>query len=242
MIRSLFLLVALVLFSATISFAQESTTLEYGEIGEGEITDREYEVPFTFTGDKGDIIVIELKPVDPFGDLSSPQILLLDSEDDIVADNSDAFNIGISILATELPDDGTYTVIATRADGRAGESVGEFTIQIILPEILTVGTPLSGEIDNESTVYYTVINNDEELLLTYVKEDGDFSPEVSINRINDDNTLTAVVTLAGDELTAGALNIPQDRGVFIINLKEALFDFSFETESAGYQLTLSVIE
>jgi hypothetical protein len=96
LLLSLFLLVA-----SGLAFAQdEGDMLAYGDTGNGEITNREYEIPFTFKGRADDVVVIEMNPVDTFGTLTQPALILLDEDNDVVADTSMTFAIGGARIAT----------------------------------------------------------------------------------------------------------------------------------------------
>lgn len=230
----------LLIFFVSAAQTQDGTPVEYGQVMTGEITNQAYEVPYNFSGNQGDVIVILMKPVDPLGDLSSPEIILLDKNSNLIADTSGSFSISAALLAIELPSSDSYTVLASRADGRAGDSVGEFILEIIKLEELIADEVFKDTISSEGREnFYLVRNEGASFTLSYEKVAGEFAPQISVNRIDENHGLTQVVGLFGEDLTKGSVNIPLDSGIYIINVAEALFDFNFEEVTADYNLLLT---
>lgn len=221
---------------------QTDGTIEYGQTVSGEITNENFEIPYTFTGSQGDVIIIEMKAVDPLGDLDSPSVILLDSNFSVIG-ASDTF--GNVVFAAKLPADGKYTILATRRDGRAGDSTGAYTLTLLLPPLLNVNESVEGTVTNESASYY-VFETAEPFFALYQKTAGNFAPEFAINVIGEDNALNAVAALNGAEVWSGRIGIqPQSATIqtsYILTLKEALFDFNFDTVSADYTLTITLPE
>lgn len=235
------LILTLVLCALPLHFAQaqEPDVIEYGETVTGEITNQNFEIPYEFRGKQNDVIIIELEPIDPFGELDSPALLLLDAENDIVADTSELFTVGSTKLAVELPVNGTYALIATRSDGRAGDDVGEFMLRLLLLPELTEGAQAEGTIGTDLPPnYYAIRQTDGVFTLSYEKINGEFSPEISVNQI-ENSGLTDLISLSGDGLEYGQIRLPSAGGLYVIAVEEALFDFSFEEENAEYTLSLS---
>lgn len=222
----------------TITQAQGDTPIEYGQTLTGEITNRNFEVPYVFSGAEGDVIVVEMAAVDRGGDLDRPDIILLDGEGELLADTSESYSFGEILLATILPADGEYIILATRADGRAGESVGEYTLRLLKPPVLNVGEPIEDTAINTTSNFYTVISDGSALAIAYDKSAGEFFPQVSINRINEEYGLSDVVSMSGEEFEKGQIYLPAGEGVYIITVSEAAFDFNFEDVQADYTLEL----
>lgn len=237
--KKLLLLIFVCCLPVSFVYAQDDERIEYGETVTGEITNQSFEVAYEFVGKQDDVIVIEMEPVDALGDLDSPALLLLNSENQVVADTSDLFTVGTTKLAVELPANDTYSLIATRTDGRAGDDVGEFTIRLLLLNELFEGVEREGTTGSDlPTNYYVIRQDGEPFTLTYEKLGGEFSPAVSVNVIQD-NGLTDVISISGDGLEYGQVRLPSASGVYIISVEEALFDFSFDEENADYALSIS---
>jgi len=221
---------------------QANNKIAYGETASGEITNRNFEIAYDFVGKKGDVIVVEMKPVDKFGDLNSPAIILLDADADVIADTSSIFVIGSTALATKLRSDGTYTILATRNDGRAGTSVGEFTLALIQPTLLEPKETTKDTVSSEDeTKYYLIEGGSEPIGFTYHKISGEYSPEISVNIINDNFGLSEIITLKGSALEKGMVEIPAAaRTSFIVKIGAPLFNFSFEESNANYEVTTTI--
>jgi hypothetical protein len=235
----LMLLVAL--FAVTGAQAQD--TLGYNDPVTGEMTVEEYEFTYVFTAKEGDVVIIEVNPVEILGDLDDPIIILTDPSGSVVADTTDSFSFGRALVAVELSEGGDYTVTVTRADGAEGESVGEFTLEVIRAEQLVFGEVVTGSTDSDSRDQYYYVNADQEFGIAYRRTDGDFSPElkVSVFRSRDFGLDDAAVAY-GSEME-GAVLISFDAGkTYIVSLGEALFDFNFRTVTADYELTLITVD
>lgn len=242
--RLLFAFTLLMTVMPMLAYAQgENEPIKYGQTVKGEITNRNFEIPFDFKGSEGDVIIIEMSPVDLLGDLNSPQIILLNEEGDVVGDTSGIFSFGTTIFVTQLENDGTYTILATRSDGRSGDSVGEFTLALIQPEVLEVNTPMEGSIKSSGgSNYYLIKAGSEDVAFTYSKTAGKFAPDVTVNVIGDYFSLDSIITINGTELTNARVSLPSRPKLFIIKVSEALFDFNFETVSADYNVTVTINE
>jgi len=236
-------ILALIVLMPFIVYAQDTTTIEYGQQVSGEITDRNFEVPFDFEGKEGDVLIAEMKPVDSLGDLNSPELILINSEGDTVADTSGSFSFGGALLAVQLPTNDTYTILASRSDGRAGDSVGEFTLALINPTILKPKESLTGTASSaEGATYYMIESGKAPYNLSYQKLDGEFSPEVSVNVINEEGGLSSVINLNGSFLSNVQVSIPESEVPIIVKISEAAFDFNFDEVTAEYELLITADE
>ncbi len=102
--------------------------LEYGDAVEGEITDAQYFVLYSFEGAESDIVQISVEALD--GDLDT-YVALVDANGDIIAENDDARRGSTdSYLEFELPEDGIYTIIVTRYQFDEGSSTGVFSLTL----------------------------------------------------------------------------------------------------------------
>ncbi len=109
----------------------EDGVIEYGEAVNGEITNFDYFVDYTFTGSANDIISISMDEIS--GDLD-PYISLLNTEGEEVAFNDDdpSENTLNAFLSTTLPADGNYIIRATRFNQQSGDSTGQFRLTLML--------------------------------------------------------------------------------------------------------------
>ena len=109
--------------------AQDS--LAYGDTVAGAITSDEFSIEYTFEGTEGDVVVIEMRRTSTDEELRRPAVQLIAPDGDVLGDTSDNFSFGFALLAAQLPESGTYTIIAGRIDGPDGDSVGGFELELI---------------------------------------------------------------------------------------------------------------
>lgn len=135
------------------------TTLEYGAVVTGTITNNDYEVQYTFEGNAGDAVTIDAT-ASPFDTLDTTLVLLgPDGEMVAVNDDRDLFGGDYNALLAGiiLPQDGTYTIVVGRYQGASGTSTGEFTLILDLADesasgqvAIAYGETLVGTINNEN--------------------------------------------------------------------------------------------
>jgi hypothetical protein len=221
----------------TPSFAQDDAEkIEYGTIVTGEITNREFEIPYLFDGEEDDVIVIEMKQADFLNDLNSPSLILLDADFDVIAST---YGYSSTVLALSLPEDGEYTILATRADGRSGDSVGEYILSLNKPTPMAPFEIAEDDITTEETDYF-LVSGYSEFSIIYTRVNGEFAPQITINIISDEGDLEELAYLAGDKLAGGTLSIDEREEVFIITVAEPLFSFYFEDVRTDYTLALQI--
>lgn len=240
--RSIFLSVLLTFFVCIPVLAQEDenrNTLTLGESVTGEITDQNFEVEYTFEGDEGDVIAAFMRGTEN-SSFDAPQILLLNPEFDVIADTTSVVAVDGTRLISELPRDGEYTIIATRTDGRAGESVGEFSLNVFMPSIINYDSTLERETTNQQTIY-SMLRTDSESMLEFEIQSGEFRPEITIATLDDNNsTISNFIVASG--LTRGSLGILAPDTLYIVIASQPEFSYSFEELSATYTLNLISID
>ena len=104
--------------------------LEAGGGINGTINDAEFEMRYSFEGRAGERVTIRMDATS--GDLD-PFLILRNAAGAEVARNDDASPLtrNAQIRNYRLPTTGEYTIVATRYDGLAGSTAGEFTLEII---------------------------------------------------------------------------------------------------------------
>jgi len=114
----------------------DAISIEYGDTVEGEITDDAVYVYYSFEGEEGDVVTITLVDTSRSGDLD-PYVGLVDESGEVIAENDDAErgarlpdSFDSQITEFELPDDGTYVIIATRYGFEDGTGEGEFELTL----------------------------------------------------------------------------------------------------------------
>ena len=219
------------------SYAQES--LEVGTPVRGEITNAEFEVEYMFSGTADSVVIIELLAEDDDGFMNElyGQVILIDSSGNVVADTADNFTFGDAVLVTQLSADDDYTIVATREDGRAGESEGEFTLILNIPEILGIGDVAEGAASSEGESLYYVVEAEEDFELSYNKSAGDFDPQVLISTITENNAdIEDYISVNGEVTNVSLGDIPA--GLYVIEVDDALFSFYWDEVTADFTLSV----
>jgi hypothetical protein len=145
-------------------------------------------------------------------------------------------SFGNTTAVWEFEEEGTYTIIASRADE---DSVGEYTLTLISPQELAMGDVVEGTTDSDTDVYYMYRGADD--FIVYFARDGEFAPEVSVNSIDTDITpgsLDTTGVMGGSGVTEGAIGVFIGGETHVIKLGEALFDFNFGTSTTDYLLEI----
>jgi len=220
----------------TVIAQENSNTITYGETLVGEISNREFEIEYRFTGSAGDVIVLEMQPAEVLGDLDHPVIMVLDTD---YTPLWDAGSYGSAVLAAVLPYDGEYVILATRSDGRAGDSVGEYTLTLSNLPVIEPGALIEGEVSSEGVVYHAVDATAGPFSINYQKTSGEFFPEILVNDISEAE-LDEIASMSGTFVSATMTIDPAyvSGDVLVISLHEGLWDWNFDEVTATYTLTI----
>lgn len=236
------LLVALsVVFSGAANPAHAADTpIKYGETINGEITDDADTATYTFTGAANDVIVVKMgKDYSQTDNSLKPLLSLVDSKKKEVATTKDGFSFSSALIAIQLKDAGTYSIVATRQAEDGGEkSKGKYSLSLSKAETLEAGKTVKGNVSSEGTSAFYSLTIDKPFTLSYEKTKGKYSPAVQVNTINKSD-LTEVATLSGSALSKGTLTVaPTKSTLYIVSVGEALFDLNFDKVTADYTLKL----
>jgi hypothetical protein len=235
LVASMLALLLGVLLIPAPTLAQDGGQLEYGQTVQGELTAAVFEVSYTFNGTAGDVVVVEMSRFDFDSNIDEPALRLTDANGTILGTDE---GFGSTRVAAVLPVDGAYTVVATRTDGAAGESLGLYALTlhraiVLQPGELLVDTVTSEEID------YFAIQTAGQVTLNYRRTGGEFNPAVTAYRL-DQGELLDVVSLDGERLRGGNVVIEVLSGeTLVVDIAESLFDFNFDPVTADYEIGLN---
>jgi hypothetical protein len=214
----------------------QDNPIEYGQTVTGTMNLTGEEIRYVFAGRRDDIVIFELKAIDPFGQFDTPILTLLEGYSNKLIDTTNAFGFREALLAAELPKDALFTIMISRLDN---ETAGDFTLEMIQPTTLTFETPVAAEISSEDRNQYYVAQADSEFNIKYTKDTGNFFPQVAINRINaSSGGLKQVAVMAGEELTQATLGSFQANTTYVIVVGEAPLDYSGEEVTTDYEILM----
>ena len=221
--------------------AQEGNRpIAYGQTVTGEITNEQFEVPFDFTGSAGDFAVAQLNATDGPRTLGEATLLLLDANRAILASVEDFYPPGT--LVFQLPTDGTYTLVATRLGGQAGQDVGGFELRLAKAQVLSANTPVQETVATDDPDVY-VVQARGPFTLAYEKRGGTLSPAIEVYRVSGVAVWEEVAILHGRQLSAGTMLIQISSNIaaetYLVVAEHADFDYyDEEPVQAEYTLTL----
>lgn len=213
----------------------EAVTLSYGDTASGVLDAETYQVLYAFTGQAGDVVTIAMQAAVIDSNLDSRLMLLGPDGSTVLAENDDFdFNsLDARIENFELPESGTYTVVATRFDAEAGLSSGDFTLSLVLAaeglptppvatndSVLEYGASVRGAISNTTyEVEYTFQGSAGDVVsISMTATAGDLDPLLvlygpfgEVLNFNDD-----VNTVEGNYNSALVFRLPQDGEYMIL--------------------------
>lgn len=205
--RLCLILCLLFIMLPSVTFAQDGPEIKkiaYGETVTGEVTSREFEIDYLFEGKASDVIAVFLVRDTSIGDLSSPAVILLDANYNVLASNDGYASV---TLIYELPSDGEYHLLATRDGGRAGSSIGGFEMTLLNPTELLPGEALESSIGRDEKEYF-LVRTDGDFSLVYEYLSGTYTPRVNVSVIDPESgELIVIAALEGLRLGSGQLNI-----------------------------------
>jgi|GEM_PF-1582486 len=241
--KSIFVLALLLGLINGIGYANAQTTtpsdqtLIYGTSVKGEITSSVASDNYTFVGKANDVVVISMKQ-DGLDSNLSPLIKVLGAKKTSLGDTSKSFTILSAVLALELPDDGTYTIVASHTKSDK-PTTGKFILTLDLAKPLTDGTTIKDKMDNSLTAYYA-IHATGSFTVAYQKMNGDFNPEIDVNTF-DEGELKSISSLNGMQLSKGSISLTSEPDVtYIVTVGVEKFSFSFNKTTVQYSLAYTV--
>lgn len=236
----LFVLIGTLLLGMVVAFntptanAQGSGELVLGEWAEGEITADDIEHTYTFQGNAGNVVLVEMyrNPGD-FG--LDPELELLGTGGGTLAENDDFVVLGAVIVA-ELPADGEYTVLARRSGGEDGSSEGAYILRASIVEPIGPGASLTATIhgaDEQEIPNLWVLTTDRATTwsISFAHEGGELYPSIQLSSWTGDIFDDTVVFELGETAGAlsGTLNVSLEPDTFyVLTVQKALFAFVFE--------------
>ncbi len=130
-------------FEELTSTPVEGEFIAYGEVITGSIDDDEATTYYTFNAHEGDVLVIEMRRLN--GNLDPLLVLLDEHGNEIIRNDDDPEGNGRDAAIREfvIPEDGHYTIMATRFRGEDGTTSGEFELGLHLIDGVVEVTPPS---------------------------------------------------------------------------------------------------
>jgi hypothetical protein len=239
--RILFLLVALFAL-AFAALAQAQDALVYGEPVIGTFEADTEEVEFAFDGVAGDIVLAQVYTIDASSDANAVNVRVLDANGDVIAEDVADRDYSESRVIVELPEDGTYTLVAYKDDGYE-DMEGEFTASVTALETLEAGQTIELNITNETYNQYVVLSADGGAAVSFefvATDDTPYVPSYHVATIDENGNIINYAN--GSLATLGStvtFNVATDEGLLLVAYVS--FDpinFMFDTIDQTAAITL----
>ncbi|HEX2907265.1 MAG TPA: hypothetical protein VHO69_10425 [Phototrophicaceae bacterium] len=227
-----------VLMIAAVAYAQdEATPVEYGQLVEGELTSDATEINYTIKIDEGDVVVVEMRHA-PDSDLYSLAAKVLSPDGRPIADATEDSNSDVSVVGFVAEESGEYTVVASR--GSYSDSTGPFLLRVIKAEALEDGAEVEGNISNDSYDQYFTLPNAQDITLSYMQLDGDYSPSLDILWADEAGVLHLMATAGAiKDVTMSASFKTDDDALYIAAVTAQSIDYEYEDIDSNFQLALT---
>lgn len=230
--------------------AQDNALLPYDEIVRGRISEGASQERWTFFGQNGDLILLDMRALDP--NFLDTHLTLIDPQGNTLASNDDGGQgLNSRIGPITLPAAGDYQVIAGRYSG-----IGDYTLELknltTLPEIKP-GKPLGGTVTASQTTEYFLLaptNADALLKLTLTGDASGATPYMLLygptgllgsTEFNDMNQIDPVIPLDNAPLVIAVnWNPSSPGGDYELRIEESDLELLQPGTSQGG--TLSVAE
>ncbi|GEM_PF-2699891 len=216
----------------------EGTELIVGGVIEGTITDDTFEIDYTYEGEANTPIVITMQSkgleelavilTNPYGNR-----IVTSATEQVIGDED------THVVAAVLPIDGQYVITATRRDGRAGDTEGDFQLMLDVPEYLQPQSRISGVTDSTSWQWYAV-RQDDPFSVTYTKVDGSFSPEIGVYRLDVLSKLRSQAYLFGEDMSFGTLGRFADNQTHFIAIGQHTLQTTYDVAYETSEYTLGI--
>lgn len=205
--------------------ARAQAALKYGDSVKGEVTAKQTEVVYTFTGKKDDVVIVQTLS-DEKADSSSPlnaKVILSDASGAALVDSSKDYAknfIGAyaETFFEKLPADGDYTITVTRDDA---ESEGGYTLELFQPTPLELGKEIEGKATYKGYSRYLAIYSvvpESGISVIYAQTDGDKKGAQVAIEAYENEFLSRKALLEGDGLLGGSMFIAKPTGLTFVTI------------------------
>lgn len=182
--RLLFAIFSLTILTV-VAAAQNTETLTVDSPITGEITGETYEQFYTFEATAGDTIIITMNAAEDGPTRLDSYLFLQNANGDVITQDDDSGgNLNSRIGPFTIPEDGTYTVVATRFQQQVGSSTGEYTLTLTAAEqtLINLGETITGTLsDEEPNDFYSFVSEEEatyELEVEWLSGEGNLGLDV----------------------------------------------------------------
>ncbi len=217
----------------------EGTTLEANRMVEDTITSDKFEIHYTYEGKANTAILITMQGIS----LDSPAVVLTNPYGEkIIASATANQPIGDSdthVIGAVLPTDGQYVITATRENGRAGDSEGDFQLSLDMPSILSSESRVTGTVQSNMWQWY-IYQSDNPFSVSYAQASDTYHPEVGVYVLNARSEFDNVGYILGDGVTYGTLGRFEADETYFIAVGQSTLQYNQSSPITAGSYTLGI--
>jgi hypothetical protein len=238
---ALLLVIVVALFG--VMTAQANDSIAYGDVVEGTLSGSD-EVVYTFDGQKGDVVVVQVVSA-PQNGTYNPEVKILDARDREVVNSAALIIFGRigAMIGGELAADGEYRVVVSGSEG-------DFIMALTKPEVLEPGDEISDQTTStpeRSTILHKnmyLVDSADDFTLTYKVTDGGFTPTLAVHAFEAGGNLFPIVYVGGSDFISGAVTVAGSRDFRIVTVGSLNFGSrgSGDEQRARFTLTLELAD
>ncbi|MGB7337892.1 MAG: PPC domain-containing protein [Phototrophicaceae bacterium] len=242
------LVAGLLLISAISIVSAQSLMITYDEVVTGSLDDNNYEQIYTFEGQAGDTITISMQSEGDDVRLDSFVFLRDAQGNDLTFDDDAGGNLNSFVGPYTLPDDGVYTVVATRFSQEQGTSSGDYTLVVNLEDVqsIVIGEAVSvsfetlnafefynftAEVDAVYYINLRLVEGETNAEISIRNQQNQFINTIGIDPNNPENFLL-VRLAAGETVTVFVRNYGYYNEDGITDATSVTLEFSVESVAA----------
>ncbi len=233
------LLLVIVVAAFGVVMAQADDSIAYGDVVEGSLSGSD-EVVYTFEGQEGDVVVVQVVSA-PEDGTYSPEVKILDARDREVVNSAALIIFGRigAMIGGELAADGEYRVVVSGSEG-------DFIMALTKPEALAPGDEIRDETTStpeDSTIFYKniyLVDSADDFTLTYEVTDGGFTPTLVVHAFETGGNLFPIAYVGGSDFISGAVTVAGSRDFRIITVGSLNFGSSGSGDEQGAEFTLKL--
>ncbi len=201
---------------------------------------------YTFGAQRGDIISVTLTRT---GGNLDPYLVLLNGRREILQEDDDSGSSNNALIqGFIIPETGTYYIYASRFEGDAGSTAGDFVLRldgatgeapVVAPGTLTIlyGSTVSGQIDNDrsSATYAFLADAGDVITIIMTRTGGDLDPLLLLFSANSVQLAQDDDSGPENDARIAAFVIPEDGIYYIIATR---YRFQEGSTTGRYSLSL----
>jgi hypothetical protein len=217
--------------------------IPFDEWVEGTLTATEFEHFYTFQSTAGTLILVEMLPKIGTYDLD-PQLAVRTSTGNTLIENDDTVGLD-AVVVVEIPEDGEYTIVATRSGGIDGSSEGEYQLRAREVALLQLGDSVEATVYGDTSkdmpnVFVVRPATSGTWAISFTQPEGELHAAIEMVTAAEGDTVFELGETNG--LTSGTLNVSVEADVtYLITVQQSFLSFVFEDITIPVEISIAEV-